>query len=157
MAPHIHAQFDFVVSVFIVYRKRVLLVHHKSYEEWLPIGGHIEMNEDPEQALYREIKEECGLKVRILASKPPISHSGVKALLTPAYLDVHRINKVHKHIAFVYFATTRSPKVRLHEKEHKSFVWLSRRELQSPVYRLSKSILFYCEKALEAAESKTKP
>ncbi|MBP9865972.1 MAG: NUDIX domain-containing protein, partial [Candidatus Omnitrophica bacterium] len=56
MAPHIHAQFDFVVSVFIIHKGRVLLVHHKSYDEWLPIGGHIEMDEDPEQALYREIK-----------------------------------------------------------------------------------------------------
>lgn len=156
MAPHIHAQFDFVVSVFIVYRKQVLLVHHKSYDEWLPIGGHIEMDEDPEQALYREIKEECGLKVRILAKKPAINHAGVKALLTPEYLDVHRINKEHNHIAFVYFGLANSPKVRLHVREHKNFVWLSRRELKSPVYRLSKSILFYCQKALEAAERKPK-
>ena len=156
MAPHIHAQFDFVVSVFIIYRNRVLLVHHKSYEEWLPIGGHVEMDEDPEQALYREIKEECGLKVRMLANKPAISHPGVKALLTPEYMDVHRIDKVHKHIAFVYFGIASSAKVRLHTREHKSFVWLSRRELRSPIYRLSKSILFYSEKALDAVGRKKK-
>jgi ADP-ribose pyrophosphatase YjhB (NUDIX family) len=155
MAPHIHAQFDFVVSVFIIHKGRVLLVHHKSYDEWLPIGGHIEMDEDPEQALYREIKEECGLRVRILAHKPAINHPGVKALLTPSYMDVHRIDKVHRHIAFVYFGLARSARVRLHEREHKSFVWLKRSELKKKCYRLSKSIRFYCEKAFDAAEHQT--
>lgn len=155
MAPHIHAQFDFVVSVFIVYRERVLLVHHKRYNEWLPIGGHIEMDEDPEQALYREIKEECGLQVRILAKKPAISHFGVKALPAPEYMDVHRIDRIHQHIAFVYFGIARSSKVRLHVREHKNYAWLTRSELKQPSYRLSPSILFYCQKALRAAEQRS--
>ena len=151
--PHIHKLFDFVVSAFIVCRGRVLLVHHKRYGEWLPIGGHIEMHEDPEQALYREIREECGLKVKILAEKPKIAHAGVKPILTPAYVDVHRISREHKHIAFVYFAKARSSKVKLHTQEHAEFAWLSESELKAPGYRLSKSILFYCLKALEAAKS----
>jgi len=41
------------VSVFIVHRDKVLLIYHKYYNEWLPIGGHIELDEDPEEALYR--------------------------------------------------------------------------------------------------------
>ena len=150
---HIHRLFDFVVSAFIVCRGRVLLVHHKRYGEWLPIGGHIEMHEDPEQALYREIREECGLKVKILAHKPNIAHAGVKPVLTPAYVDVHRISAEHKHIAFVYFAKARSVRVKLQTKEHAEFAWLSERELKAPAYRLSKSIRFYCQKALEAAKS----
>ncbi len=46
--PHIHELYDFVVSAFIVHRGRVLLIYHKKYDEWLPIGGHVELDEDPE-------------------------------------------------------------------------------------------------------------
>lgn len=154
MAPHIHRLYDFVVSVFIVHRDRVLLVYHKRYHEWLPIGGHIELNEDPEQALYREIREECGLRVKILAPTPAIAHRGVKPMPVPAYVDVHRIDAVHRHIAFVYFGRAQSSKVRLHEREHKSYAWLSQADLTKKEYRLSKSIRFYCRKALAAVRSK---
>ena len=149
--PHIHRLYDFVVSVFIVHGKKVLLVYHKKYKEWLPIGGHIDLNEDPEQALFKEIREECGLPVKILAVKPSIGHRGVKPVLTPSYVDVHRITHTHKHIAFVYFGMTTSACVKLHEREHREFRWVSRRELATPELSLTSSIRFYCEEALKAA------
>lgn len=149
--PHIHERYDFVVSVFMTHKNKVLLIYHKRYNEWLPIGGHIELDEDPEEALTREIEEESGLKVKILASKPCIAHQGVKPILTPSYVDVHRITGVHKHVAFVYFGTTRSDKVRLHEREHREFRWLTAKELGDPRYRLTRSIRFYCAEALKAA------
>ncbi len=149
--PHIHELYDFVVTVFIVHRGKVLLIHHKKYDEWLPIGGHIEMDEDPEQALYREIREECGLKVRILEQAPKIKHPGVKPLPAPTYLDAHRISDTHKHVAFIYFGTSQSSKVRLHEKEHYEFRWLSMSQLKSLRPKLTKSIIFYCTEALKAA------
>ena len=149
--PHIHELYDFVVSVFIVCRGRVLLIHHKKYREWLPIGGHIELDEDPEQALYREIGEECGLKVRILAETPAIGHPGVKPMPTPSYIDVHRISDRHKHIAFIYFGTARSSRVRLHSAEHAEYRWLRESELKDPRLGLTRSIYFYCQEALKKA------
>ena len=151
--PHIHNQYDFVVSVFIVDRGKVLLIHHKRYDKWLPIGGHIELSEDPEQALFREIREECGLKVKVLSHKPPIKHPGVKPILVPSYVDVHRIQRGHRHVAFVYFAISRTTRVSLHEKEHRAFRWLSRGDLNRRGYDLSKSIRFYCLEALKAAST----
>ena len=151
---HIHECYDYVVSVFIVHRKKVLLVYHKKYKEWLPIGGHVELDEDPEEALYREIKEECGLEVKILASRTNIVHPGVKPLLTPEYLDAHRITDVHKHTAFVYFGTALSDRVRLHEREHREYGWFSAKELTSSKLKLTRSIHFYCRKALEKAKKK---
>ncbi len=150
--PHIHELYDFVVSIFVVCRGKVLLIYHKQYGEWLPIGGHIEMNEDPEEALYREIREECGLKVRILSKAPRIKHAGVKPLPAPSYMDNHRIRGKHRHVAFVYFGVSRSDKAVLHEREHRELRWLSRKDLKDPAFRLTKSIRFYCEQALEAAE-----
>lgn len=59
--PHIHERYDFVVNAFIVFNNKVLLVHHPKYDKWLPMGGHVELDEDPEEALFREIEEETGL------------------------------------------------------------------------------------------------
>ena len=101
------------------------------------------MDEDPEQALYREIGEESGLKVKILAERPKIAHPGVKPLLTPSFVDVHRISKTHKHIAFVYLGTSSSARVKLHTREHREFGWFSEKELSSPRLELTRSIRFY--------------
>ena len=149
--PHIHDLYDFVVSVFIVHNNKVLLIYHKKYNEWLPIGGHVELNEDPEEALYREIKEESGLKVSILAETPDIKHSGVKPLPTPSFVDAHRISAKHKHIAFVYFGVSSTDRVKLHEREHREFRWLGLNELKSVELRLTRSIYFYCVEALKKA------
>lgn len=154
--PHIHDLYDFVISVFIVNRGRVLLVHHKKYLEWLPIGGHVELDEDPEQALYREISEECGLKVRLLAERPDVGHRGVKPLPTPSYMDAHRISASHKHVAFVYFGTSVSDRVKLHTREHLEFRWFSKEELKEARPRLTRSIRFYCLQALKKAGSREK-
>ena len=147
--PHLHDLYDFVVSVFIVRKEKILLVYHKRYNEWLPIGGHIELDEDPEEALYREIKEECGLKVRILSRAPAIRHAGVKPIPTPDFVDVHRITDRHKHIAFIYFAVSDRGEVKLHECEHREYRWVGRHELRDKKLNLTKSIYFYCLQALE--------
>lgn len=151
--PHIHELYDFVVSVFIVRRGRVLLVFHKKYREWLPIGGHIELNEDPEQALKHEIEEESGLSVRLLSKAPVIRHSGVKPIPAPDFMDVHRIGKIHKHIAFIYFAVSNRGKMRLLEREHREYRWVSEKELSSRELKLTRSIRFYCREALKRAQS----
>ena len=150
--PHIHRLYDWVVSIFIVHRGKVLLCFHKKYQEWLPVGGHVDLDEDPEEALFKEIREECGLKVKILADRPPIAHPGVKPVYTPSYVDVHRIKGVHKHIALIYFGTSSSSRVRLCEREHAEYRWLSKRQLDDPAFSLTRSIRFYCQKALEAAD-----
>lgn len=148
---HINELFDFVISVFILHRGRVLLVHHKTYDEWLPIGGHIELDEDPEQALWREVREECGLKIRLLQTRPAIAHPGVKPIPAPAYMDVHKTGGKHRHIAFVYFAVSASDRAKLLEREHHSFRWFTPAELTDRKYRITKSIQFYCREALRAA------
>jgi len=63
--PHIHDLIDFIVNVYIVHEGKVLFIQHKKLNKWLPVGGHIELNEDPDQAIFREVKEECGLEIEI--------------------------------------------------------------------------------------------
>ncbi|HVW23262.1 MAG TPA: NUDIX domain-containing protein [Candidatus Saccharimonadales bacterium] len=150
--PHIHDQYDFSVTAFIVYGDRVLLVEHPRYQKWLPIGGHIELNEDPEEALYREIAEETGLEVEVLASKPDIESSGTKFILTPSYVDVHEANLPHKHISFIYFGRAKNDSMIL-SGEHLNYKWFSLDDAADPAYNLSPSIKFYIESALKAAKA----
>ncbi len=56
---HTHELIDFIINIYIIYKGKVLLIYHKKLDKWLPIGGHIELDEDPEEALFREVKEEC--------------------------------------------------------------------------------------------------
>ena len=57
---------DLVVSGYIFHNDKVLLIHHAKLDKWLPVGGHIDENETPDQALRREVKEETNLDIEIL-------------------------------------------------------------------------------------------
>jgi 8-oxo-dGTP pyrophosphatase MutT (NUDIX family) len=66
---HIHTkpgQVDHTVEVFVVSGGKVLLRKHDKYGIWLSVGGHIELDEDPNQAALREVKEEVGLDTELL-------------------------------------------------------------------------------------------
>jgi len=114
------------------------------------MGGHIELDEDPEEALFREIKEETGLDVEILSSKPTISQSDTKFILTPSFIDVHEANPPHKHIALVYLAVAKNNHHVLSD-EHVDIQWLGLEDLDKPEYRLSGSVKFYCKEAIRTA------
>lgn len=57
----------FTASGLIEYQGRFLLLYHQKLEMWLYPGGHIEANEEPQDALTREIEEETELSVSILS------------------------------------------------------------------------------------------
>ena len=105
---HIHEKIDFTVAIFVVHDGKILLIHHRKLDKWLPLGGHIELDEDPEQAALREAKEESGLDVELLGERPPTTSPGTRALIAPRFLDIHRISDTHEHIGMIYWA---QPKV----------------------------------------------
>ncbi len=51
----------FTASALIIDEGKVLSVYHKKLGVWLYPGGHIEADENPEEALFREVREETGL------------------------------------------------------------------------------------------------
>ena len=57
---------DIVVSGYIVYEDKVLLIHHRKLDLWLPVGGHIDPDEVPDDAMIREAKEEVGLDITLI-------------------------------------------------------------------------------------------
>ena len=80
------------VLCFLVRDGKVLLAHHKKYDRWLGIGGHIDPGEDTDEALYKEMQEETGLLREDVSfpNKPGMPKglgNGQKNLLVPAYVD----------------------------------------------------------------------
>lgn len=149
---HINELVDFTVTAYIVYRNKVLLIDHKELKKWLPVGGHIELDEDPDLALIREVKEESGLDVTVLAEIPPVSQKNTKFLFRPEGVTVHDITKTHKHIDLIYFCKTSSSKVTLAEGEHNDIKWFSKKELDDTIYNLRPSVKYYAKMALNRAK-----
>lgn len=153
--PHIHEKVDFVADVYIVHNGRVLLRKHDKYKVWLPVGGHIELDEDPNQAALREAKEEVNLDVTIVPEHPVHVFDGTpkggKELIPPRFLNRHRINETHEHISLAYFATTESDKIEQGQVEISDDIrWLTAKELDDPVLGISEQVKYYARAALKA-------
>ena len=52
----------FSVAVYARRENRVLVIHHRRLETWLPLGGELEAGETPLEAARRELREESGLE-----------------------------------------------------------------------------------------------
>jgi 8-oxo-dGTP diphosphatase len=150
IVAHIHEKIDFTVSVFIVKDRRILFIFHKQLNRWLPIGGHIELNENPEEAAIREAREESGLEVELVGKKPQVEReTGFIPLLAPEYLDIHLIKEPHWHIGMVYFARVKSGQVTLNKKEHHDIQWLGEADIEDSKWGLSKPLKFYARRAVQ--------
>jgi 8-oxo-dGTP pyrophosphatase MutT (NUDIX family) len=146
---HIHEKIDFTVAIFVVSDGRVLLVHHRQLGRWLPLGGHIELDEDPEQAALREAEEESGLKVELIGDRPPTTGPGTRALIAPRFLDIHRITGTHEHIGMIYWARPKTGEARLAAAEHHDIRWCSAADLDTLQPPMSDAVKWYCRKAIE--------
>lgn len=145
---HINDLIDFAVAVYVVHNDKVLFINHKQLNIWLPLGGHIELDEDPEHAAVREVKEESGLDIQLFGEKPRFERPGVKSLIAPPYLNIHQINETHRHVGFIYFATSKTDKIELAVNEHNDIRWLSLADLDKPEYNLYDDVKYYGQKAL---------
>lgn len=65
------------VTGFLVHDGRVLLHWHRRNQLWLPMGGHIEPNEDPIEAVLREVAEESGVAAEVMPTAPPLPFSNI--------------------------------------------------------------------------------
>ena len=157
--PHLHDKIDFTVSVFIVFRNKVLLRKHEKYNRWLAVGGHIELDEDPNQAALREVKEEVGLDVVLYDSTYPNannvdadfdSSNGYQELIPPVFLNRHKVKPGHEHVDLAYFAQANSDQV-VEGVGEKSlgWKWFTAKELVDSKYGVDKNIIFYAQAALE--------
>lgn len=98
----------FTVTGFVS-RRGATALHWHRLGMWLPPGGHVEPNEDPVQAVLREVHEETGLRVEIIPTGPRFAYSSPPQLPAPAAMAVYDIPRdgqhpgPHQHIDLIYF------------------------------------------------------
>lgn len=97
----------FTVTGFLVEKNRILLHWHRKVKAWLPPGGHISENEDPVQAVIREILEETGLDAEVMQVQPLLPITYPSQVIAPFTIMVEDIDDpvagYHQHIDLIYF------------------------------------------------------
>jgi 8-oxo-dGTP pyrophosphatase MutT (NUDIX family) len=119
---HIHAdpgQYDFTVSAFIVRTEfdepKIMLHLHRKNGTYMQFGGHIELHENPWQALGRELREESGYELSQLTILRPHDNfpgfAGGDAIAHPAPLAIlsHLVIPGHYHTDITYACVASEP------------------------------------------------
>ncbi len=127
----------FTVSGFLSHEGCTALHWHR-LGKWLPPGGHVESNEDPVQAVLREVAEETRIPARVIATAPAFPHASPAQLPPPVTVGVYDIPRdrgtpaPHQHIDLVYFTRPASigSAVRLPTGEP-PWLWASEAALRS--------------------------
>ncbi len=142
LMAHIHTlpgQYDLTVSAYVIRYENghpLLLLHrHKVLGVWMQPGGHVELTEDPWQAVAHELCEETGydlaqMKILQPAVRPP-RLPGVKLHPLPACLrsfPFGDLDHQHTDLSFV-FATDQVPLGRPGQGESTAFRWVDREAL----------------------------
>jgi 8-oxo-dGTP pyrophosphatase MutT (NUDIX family) len=159
---HIHSdsEYDYTASALIVHDNKVLLLLHHKMQLWLPPAGHVELNEHPIEALYREVEEETGLTKEHLTMITPYTDNlsierdpaQNKVLPMPFDMDVHTVNDGgHRHIDFAYILISDTDKVFREEDKADELAWFTLDQIDklSPMPR---KIYSHAQYALEKAE-----
>jgi len=141
--PHIHTepnQHDLTVTAYILKigssEPKALLHMHKKLNILLPIGGHVELNETPWQAMSHEPTEESGYQLSQLCVLQP--HSRISKMTKvvqhpyPLSMNTHDIPSDHYHTDIEYgFTTTEEPNLSAAENESADLRWVTRNELDT--------------------------
>jgi len=99
-------QRHFTATAFVVRGDATLLHWHKRLGQWMPPGGHIEADEDPVQAVLREIREETGIVAEVIPTQAALAFDYPEQLPAPYTILVEDIpgpGEPHKHIDMIYF------------------------------------------------------
>ena len=103
----------FTATGFVVQEDSVLLHWHPKVHAWLPPGGHIDENEDPVQAVLREINEEAGVDAEVVPTGLSLDLNYPKHVTPPFTIMVEDIRDpvvgFHQHIDMIYFCALVGP------------------------------------------------
>ena len=113
--------------------KYLLVMHHKS-ETWTLPGGHIEKGETLHQAIKREIREECNVKIKFLWEKTEIDIEHIHEQVLP--VAMYKIKYTSKKLGktkkceYIFHAQVRNMQdFHSQEKEIKDYKWSTPEEI----------------------------
>lgn len=121
----------FTATGFVVRDNKVLLHWHTKVQAWLPPGGHIDANEDPVQAVLREIREEAGVRAEVVSTGRSLGldyPTQVPPPFTIMVEDIHDpVGGYHQHIDMIYFCRLAGPPAPLKD----GWMWVAKEDLET--------------------------
>jgi ADP-ribose pyrophosphatase YjhB (NUDIX family) len=121
----------FTATTIIVFKNKILLHMHKKLGFWLPVGGHINSNELPEDAAKREVKEESGLELEFFNPDQKVNLGDARQLMRSMRIILEDISQFHQHIDFIYYAKANTFKLNPNEGEVKDLRWFMADEIKT--------------------------
>lgn len=138
----------FCVSVYVFNpkSKNFLMVNHKKLGKWVQPGGHIELNEDPEEASLREVFEETGIKVKLIGKRYPREED----YITPIVIQKNVVKENHIHIDFVYLAYPLENQVEVQNvEETDGLEWFTLEEILDENFDTFENVRTICKKIFD--------
>jgi 8-oxo-dGTP pyrophosphatase MutT (NUDIX family) len=124
----------FTVTGFVTSGGRTLLHWHRKLGMWLPPGGHIEPDEDPVEAVIREVQEETGLSVEVIGAEQPLPFERPAQLAPPVTIlveDIPEPGNFHQHIDMIYFCRPVDERIDELTMVDPTAVWADRATLEA--------------------------
>jgi 8-oxo-dGTP diphosphatase len=154
--PHINnqpGQHDHTVSAYIIRvdtpEPQALVHMHRKLNRLLAVGGHIELNETPWQAMAHELQEESGYvldELQILQPPHVIKNLDKVSLHPyPLAMNTHNITPEHFHSDIEYgFIAQSAPTGHVNDGESTDLRWYTRAQIanldESEIYTNTKQI-----------------
>lgn len=118
----------FTATTYVVCDGAVALHEHDGIGKWLPPGGHVERDELPHEAGIREVREETGLDVDLVAPRDEMGSESVEMLPKPQHVqladvNVHDGTVGHQHVDLVYYARAETREVAPEPGERPADAW----------------------------------
>ena len=108
---------------------KLLLIHHKKLDLWLPVGGHIEPGETPDDCVVREFKQETFLDIKLIEmSDITMDPLQQRICATPFYTDVHSVGD-HDHYGMNFICIALNPEELRINNELKASDWFDKRQV----------------------------
>ena len=139
---HLHTgrgEHDLTASAFIIRtdfsEPKIMLHMHKKLDKYMQFGGHVELSENPWQALIHETLEESGYEMgqlKLLQPKDRIKKlTGSISHPIPMCINTHPFkDDTHFHIDIEYgFVSDQEPKHSVGDDESHDFRYFTRQEI----------------------------
>lgn len=142
----------FVSTIYLVNsEKKVLLSWNKNMNTWIPVGGHIDPGEMPEEAAKREVLEETGLEFEFV-HKNRIEKEGNSDIIRLHRVSIDSVPHHNKHINFVFIGKCKNSTNQETTDEQEKLKWFTSEELISLKGKMIESVRTVALEAIDLVE-----